>query len=157
PFRVFEFVLGALCVKLNRRFPPRTVTAEILFLTGLALIGYALFFFRENMHFPGFNALVPCLGAALILHSGAQARYARMLLANRPVVGLGLISYSLYLIHWPLIVYYKYWSFDSTSVPETAALVAASVIAAIPMYFFIEQPFRLPGVRAPFLPPAKTA
>jgi hypothetical protein len=64
------------------------------------------------------------------------------LLRNRVMVGIGLMSYSLYLIHWPLFVFYRYWKLGEISGIETAGLVVASIAAAALMYRFIEQPFR---------------
>ena len=96
------------------------------------------------------NALLPCAGAALIIYSGAGfadsgvGHRLTSLLSNRLMVGVGLISYSLYLIHWPVFVFYKYWSDKEFSILEMIALTTLSVILAILMYRFVEQPFRRP-------------
>jgi hypothetical protein len=92
--------------------------------------------------FPGIAALAPCVGAALIIYTGekGQTALARVLSA-KPLVFIGLISYSLYLWHWPLYVYAKYLQ-PTLSAFLTCALLALSVLAACISYRFIEQPFR---------------
>ena len=78
--------------------------------TGLGLIAYAVFTFTKWSPFPGFYALAPCLGAGLIIYatqSGASS--VKAILSVRPFVFIGVISYSLYLWHWPIIVFVKYF------------------------------------------------
>jgi hypothetical protein len=95
--------------------------------------------------FPGVTALLPCIGAALCIYGG-QARFAGKLLNNKLFVAIGLISYSLYLAHWPLIVFYKYCTGGTEFTGlETCLLVIASLVVAIPMYYGIEKPFRRVG------------
>ncbi|MBI4887935.1 MAG: acyltransferase [Acidobacteria bacterium] len=158
PFRVVEFAAGALMVWLVARQPTNGLWLEPIALGGLALVAYPVFAYTPATPFPGLHALVPCLGTALLLHAGA-ARYTGMLLRNAPAVGLGLISYSLYLVHWPIIVFYRYYKFDDLSGREAWALVAVSVAAAFFMYRFIERPFRrrrgVPENR--YAPPARFA
>lgn len=142
PFRVFEFVLGAILVwvpNLKNRF----YRDEILFVLGIGLMAYALFFFTEGTVFPSFNALLPCVGASLIIYSGPN-HVLSGLLKNKLMVSVGLISYSLYLIHWPVIVFYAYWKFEALASMDYVVISSISIIAAIFMYRYIEQPFRKP-------------
>jgi len=141
PFRIFEFAIGALCVWAGN-IPARLNAAnEIILACGLGAIAYAVFTYDELTAFPGPGAVIPCLGAALVIYSG-QAKYTGFVLRNRLAAGIGLISYSLYLIHWPVLVYYKYWKFDAVSQYEQAGLVVAALLFAILMYKYIEKPFR---------------
>ena len=94
--------------------------------------------------FPYFAALVPCLGTGILLHAG-QAKYLGWLFRNPLSVGIGLVSYSLYLIHWPIYVFYKYYSFEELSLLEKWGICGVSILAAFLMYRFIEQPFRRSG------------
>lgn len=141
PFRIFEFAIGAVMVWLVKYQPRNKYALEPLVVTGLAMIGYAVFTYTDRIVFPSFNALIPCVGAALIIYAGT-ARYSGKLLNNPLAVGLGLISYSLYLIHWPVIVFYKYYYVAPLTDRWRIILFAVSISIAALMYHFIEQPFR---------------
>jgi peptidoglycan/LPS O-acetylase OafA/YrhL len=93
--------------------------------------------------FPGWAALVPCVGAALVIHSGAKGdTIVCRLLASRYAVFVGLISYSLYLWHWPIIAFYKAHHGVAISKPEMLLLGIASIAAATLSWRYIERPFR---------------
>ncbi len=141
PFRVVEFAIGALMVWIVAHQPRNPTWLEPIALAGVALVAYPVFTYTAATPFPGLHALVPCVGTALLIHAGT-ARYSGMLVRNVPTVGLGLISYSLYMIHWPIIVFYRYYKFDELSAGESWAIVAVSIVVAFFMYRYIEQPFR---------------
>ena len=141
PFRVFEFAIGALLVWLVDYQPKNSYFLEPLAILGLAMIGYPVVSYSEDIIFPSVNALMPCIGTGLLIYSGT-ARYAGKLLNNSVAVRIGLISYSLYLIHWPFIVMYKYWKLEELTLIDKFAIVGASTLAAAAMYKGIEQPFR---------------
>jgi peptidoglycan/LPS O-acetylase OafA/YrhL len=140
PFRIFELSIGALCIWAERRWPPEINLANLLFAMGLAVIVFSVFVFGPATPFPGVRALLPCLGAASIIYSGARTRWA-MLLNNRLAVGIGLISYSLYLCHWPILVFSTY-IFGPLHHWASVILIALSFAVATFMYFFIEKTFR---------------
>ena len=141
PARIVEFALGALTVFLVR-FHIGVWVKEFAFLLGLVLILFAVFNFDEKTRFPGSNALIPCLGAALVI-VGGQAKYLGWLLRNKVMVAIGLISYSLYLCHWPLFVFYSYSrQAHSLGVDEVAVLTLVSIGVAFLMYRYVERPFR---------------
>jgi len=150
PFRAFEFCIGATLVWLLRHRKEaekqKNALDEILCCLGFLLILYPVFAFNSNTLFPSYNALAPCIGAALLIYSG-KAKISGYLLRNKAARFIGLISYSLYLIHWPLIVFAKTYNEDigrgfelSTSGKFTTLF--CSVLIASLMYRFIEQPFR---------------
>ena len=87
-------------------------------------------------------ALVPCIGTALIIYAG-QARLAGPILCNRVSIYLGVISYSLYLVHWPVVVFYKYDAESFTAVDKLAVVAIAIVLAGL-MYRYVETPLRRP-------------
>ena len=142
PFRMFEFSIGAGLVWLIRIQPKNDFFQEALLLGGLALIAYSVFGYSEKTLFPGISALVPCVGAALCIYAG-EAEHIGKVLRNRLFIGIGLISYSLYLVHWPAIVFYKHHigGGEFTWV-QIYLLVIVSVVTAVLMYYFIEKPFR---------------
>ncbi len=146
PFRVFEFVIGALCIEAEKR-PLNSVPArQLIVALGLTAIAASIYGFTKQTPFPGLAALLPCLGAAMVIYAGDVPVVGRFL-SNRLVVGVGLISYSLYLCHWPIMVFGRF-AFGEISAPaDKVTLIALSVAVATGMYFWVETPFRRP--RAP--------
>lgn len=143
PGRIFEFAIGALfCGVVRRRPLPEPLRAAAL-LVGLALIVYAALDFTITTPFPTLYALVPCGGAALAIIGGTSTTFG-WLLGNRPMVGIGKISYSLYLIHWPMIVFYSYHRLAPLNPAEQVLICVVAIAAAALMYRYIEQPFRNP-------------
>lgn len=155
PSRAWELLVGSLLAL--GAFPAIRDPKLRMWLSafGLVLILIAAGATTRNVPFPGWAALVPCLGAALIIHAGAKADTpVYRLLSTRAFVFIGLISYSLYLWHWPLIVFYKaYFGFPSR--PEKALLGLASIAIAALSWRYIETPFRqrkrFPGRKQMFL------
>src|SRR5690606_8234532 len=96
--------------------------------------------------FPGPAALAPVLGAVALIHAGsAGPTTVSAWLSWRPVTYIGLISYSLYLWHWPLIVFFEYISGTKIELAHVPALLLVSLALGALSYRFIEQPFRKPG------------
>ena len=142
PFRVCEFGLGAIMVWLVRNWRPSPLVSEGAVALGLALMLTAVLLFDSSMRFPGITAVVPGIGAALVILLGAQSRLARVMLASPVAVGIGKISYSLYLVHWPLVVFSEYaLSRDLRPIEAGVALIACLGLAAA-MYVWVEQPVR---------------
>lgn len=148
PFRIIEFSIGAILVwaieaqpKEPRKYFP--IFLEGLYLTGIGLILFAGFTYNEKTTFPGLNVLVPCIGAALAIYGGT-AKYSPQILNNKLSVKIGLISYSLYLIHWPITVFYNYYILRYGNTTDSFILLTISVFSAFYMYRYIEIPFRSP-------------
>ncbi|MET0364215.1 MAG: acyltransferase family protein [Sphingobium sp.] len=146
PFRMWELLLGALlALRVVPMLPGRW--AEAASLGGAALIVGAIALFSDRTPFPGASALVPCIGAALIVHAGAgEGRpLVNRLLACRPLVLIGLMSYSIYLWHWPIFVYVRYYAIEElTTVQSLLVLLFCLGVGAL-SWRFIEQPFRRAG------------
>lgn len=145
PSRIMEFCLGAIMVWVVGWQPPAWIEGwlrEASLLIGLTMIGYATIAFTKDTPFPGTNALIPCVGTSLALFGGSS-RILGSVLRSRPMVFTGLISYSLYLCHWPIFVFYVYVT-DSVDISplEIIALTVSSFIVATLMYRFVERPFR---------------
>lgn len=140
PFRVFEFAMGALLVWVVHK-QPANIIKEILLAMGLVMIAISVLTYEQNMVFPSFPALLPCMGAMLVIYAG-QARYVGMVLRTPLMVFTGKISYSLYLVHWPILILYSYWKFENVGDFETQILLGCSFLLAVFMYYFIEQPSR---------------
>ena len=141
--RAWELLLGALlALGAAPRALPRAL-AEALAATGLLCIAISVTAFSDATPFPGWAALLPCAGAALCIHANSAApTRAGRLLSGRAIVYIGLISYSLYLWHWPLLVLGEYLLLRDYAPWETALVLALSLLAAMLSYHFIEQPCR---------------
>ncbi len=149
PSRIVEFCMGALMVWLVG-IATRPWVRELALVIGLLLIGYAAMYFTRQTPFPGTNSLIPCLGTSLALFGGSSG-FLGALLRSRPMVFTGLISYSLYLCHWPIYVFYVYITDSAQLGPwQVVGLTLSSFIVATLMYRFVERPFRFarPGPQA---------
>ncbi len=140
PARFGELALGGLVAVMPERAHARRLV-EAGYLGGLLLVVLPAFVYTQETRFPGASALVPCLGTAALIYFGKNAK-AAVLLANRPCVAVGKISYSLYLVHWPVIVLTKYYLMRSLSGVETLVATFVMVVLAGISYRFVERPFR---------------
>lgn len=142
PPRFWELLLGALLATgLIPNIESRRVN-QLLALLGLGLIAISVFAYSDSMDYPGIAALLPCLGAGLILLSGHEDGPVNKILSARPIVFLGLISYSLYLWHWPIIVFVRYYFGRDPSLSEALLIISASLVISALSWRWIEQPFR---------------
>ena len=144
PLRFYEFALGGLAIALTggRVLQTSPWVSGIATLIGLALIFYGAITFDAFTALPGMTILVPLLGALLILQAGPSPS-ARILLMNPVMSWLGKISYSLYLVHWPIIVFYRYYYGSDLTAPEQAALFLLILAAAALLNRTVERRFRL--------------
>jgi len=143
PARAWELMLGALLAASKGKIHAGVAVREGSGWLGVALICWPVFFYDITTRFPGLGALPPCLGAALIIFaSESKPSSVGRLLSFRPVVFVGLISYSLYLWHWPLLAFGPYLSKFEPTISFKLWLLAASFLLAILSWQFIEKPFR---------------
>lgn len=150
PFRNFELGLGALLVFFSHHRLKNEWLNEVIFILGMIMVLVPIFIYTEQTVFPSYNALVPCIGTVIIIYAGNTKCLGRVL-SNKLAVSVGLISYSLYLVHWPIISIYKYISIKNLNSNEQFLLAASSFILSVLIYKFIEQPFRRPH-KNPTLP-----
>ncbi len=143
PFRAWELMLGCL-LALGAVPPVRSgLTRQTLAVLGAALIAVSVFVLTGESRFPGFAALLPCGGAALLVYANAAgSTWIGTLLETPPLVFAGLISYSWYLWHWPLIVFARLAALRPLTAAETALIVAAGFVLAVLSWAFVERPFR---------------
>lgn len=145
PTRAGELLAGALVAVgvlhgVERRIPVRAVF-PLAAVALLMLLG-SMFVLNDEMVFPGLLALVPTCAAAMLILAGHCARNrVSNLLAFKPLVAIGLLSYSAYLWHWPLLAFYRY---EHAEISQTAAwgiLILTFVLAGL-SYRLIERPAR---------------
>ncbi|TPG81582.1 acyltransferase family protein [Pseudomonas arsenicoxydans] len=144
PMRAWELLAGAMLAVAPRTGWRLTSTgAQVVSLAGFALILLAVFCYDKSTPFPGAAALLPTLGVvALIWANGHRQTLVGGLLASRVLVGLGLISYSWYLWHWPVFVFASYASVDEPGPIDTAGLILLSLVLGYLSWRFVETPFR---------------
>lgn len=146
PFRIFEFCIGALCVhsakletydKIKSLFRFNTT----IFYGAITTIFLCGFIYNPQSHFPGLGALIPCLATGIVIITG-QRPVKNKWIVNKFTAGIGLISYSLYLVHWPIITLYKQVTNTHLNAFEQVLLLACSVVASLALYRFVETPLR---------------
>lgn len=153
PFpRAWEFLAGAILAVGRIPSFSSSRAAQGAAMAGTVLIGWAVLRFDNSTPFPGAHALVPVTGAMLIIHAGRGRSVITRLLSSSAPVFVGRISYSLYLWHWPLIVFWKYRTDGNWQLWEQGFIILMSLIAAYASWRYIEEPFRrarsLPAPRA---------
>lgn len=154
PLRAWELLVGSI-LAAARLDPARLDPAwrEILSWLGLVLIVIPVFSYTHEMPFPGLAAVPPCLGAALLIFVGgpisdksdsalsAPTRVA-VGLSWRPVVFIGLASYSYYLWHWPLLSFASYAAMRELEIWESLVVLLLSFLVSVVSLWYIERPFR---------------
>jgi peptidoglycan/LPS O-acetylase OafA/YrhL len=144
PTRAWELLTGALLAIMRGQISANSPTRETAGLLGISLVFFSICFYDGDTRFPGLAAIPPCLGAALIIFSSeAKLSVVGRILAIRPIVFIGLISYSLYLWHWPLLVFSKYLARGTQSVGLRVTLLLASAALAFLSWRYVETPFRM--------------
>jgi peptidoglycan/LPS O-acetylase OafA/YrhL len=145
PTRIWELLLGAALAFHQSSFEPwGRPQSEIACAIGVLLIAFALLMFSSTTPVPGLAALAPCLGAALLIYGGRNPDSTMTrLLSARPLVAIGLISYSLYLWHWPIFVLLRHYVFwEPLTLSVTLSAIVVSFALAILSWRFIERPIR---------------
>lgn len=118
---------------------------DVQSIVGVILIALAIFGIKKEYSFPGWWALFPIIGALLIIQAGARAWVNRVVLSNGLLVWVGLISYPLYLWHWPILSFARIIEGELPSREIRAAGVVVSVLLAWLTYKLIEKPIRFGG------------
>ena len=144
PTRAWELGLGILiAIREVERGPLKlsVPSSNILGSLGLGLIVFSVFVYTEATRFPGIAALLPTLGTAFLINS-RDSFINRKVLSSSPMVYLGLVSYSWYLWHWPLMSFARIVSGGLLSVSRALVIALLSLLLAVFSYHLVEQPFR---------------
>jgi peptidoglycan/LPS O-acetylase OafA/YrhL len=140
PTRFFELLMGSCLAIFWHNLPElNNKTHHFLSIIGLALITASALLLTEHSPFPGYNALYPVVGTALLIYSSKGI--INKFLSLKPIVFTGNISYSLYLWHWPVFVAIRYMSVDFTLPVQIAAITFTYGLAVL-SWKYIEQPLR---------------
>lgn len=143
PTRAWELLAGSLAALLARHHPgaPREAPAAL----GVVMIFMALLFYDAQTPFPSAWTLLPVIGTVLVIRYAQAGTATAWVLSCRPLVGIGLISYSAYLWHQPLFAFARLRSLDAPAPWLMALLAVAALGLAWLTWRFVEQPFRRPG------------
>ena len=143
--RSWELMVGALLSYIEKVRPKilsyqKTLQSAV----GALMIAAAILLTGPDRPFPGVWAILPTVGAALLISAGPLAFFNRNVLSAPPMVWCGLISYPLYLWHWPFLSFAHICADPSSTLPRVTALacVVAAVAAASLTFWFVERPFR---------------
>jgi peptidoglycan/LPS O-acetylase OafA/YrhL len=140
--RFWELAVGGGLAYLLEAHHPAPKLTHLLSAAGLSLLVAGCVLLDTSRSFPGVWALLPTIGAALVISATPDAYLNRVLLGNKVLVWVGLISYPLYLWHWPLLVFARLLASRTLFVRERLALVVIAILLAYLTYRFIETPVR---------------
>jgi len=147
--RTFELMVGSwLAWRMNQEASGRLQTAALSWRRGMAWLGLATVLasfalLRSDLPFPGVAALLPCLGTAMLIYSGSQGDTdLSRALSWRPLRWIGGLSFSLYLWHWPALVFSRHWLLDHPTALQAGVAVIASVGLAWASLRWVEAPVR---------------
>jgi len=147
--RSFELLLGSIIsyyklnnYKIHKSYPILNLFYPIYPSLGIILIFYSFIFFNfEQIFHPGIITLVPVIGTALIINFSKKEELITKILSSKILVFFGLISYSLYLWHYPVFAYLRYFYLFYTNQTKLLAIFLVFIIS-VPFHYFIEKPFR---------------
>lgn len=140
PTRAWEFFAGGL---LSLPVGGQKSSSRWMAWVGIIAIGLSVCFFDDSIPYPGRYALLPVAGTVLlILGTSADSSAMKFVLSLRPVVFIGRISYSIYMWHWPLLVFANMLVLHTLSPTQNILFLILLVIISTSSYYFIEQPFR---------------
>ena len=140
PFRFFEFLFGSLIFFLpEKKFNQKI--KQLFFLVGLGLIFYSLYLVSPDHKYQSLLITISLIGSSLIIYF-KDASHINKILNNKIAIFVGLISYSLYLVHWPIISYFKYILVNEISLIMKLIILILSILISFLIYKFIEIPFR---------------
>ena len=141
--RFYQFLAGAVIVYIPTQLNLSRTLMQGFLVTGLIMIVTSFFMITPYTNYPGLHSLLPTVGSMLIIISGRQSPLLlARILSNSPMVFLGTISYSLYLWHWPVIVFYKIAFNPSLNTIDYILLLGLSLLLATASWYFIENRFR---------------
>ncbi len=144
PTRAGEMLIGSVLAVANfHGVRPGARLARAFSLTGFALMVIAFFVLSKHSPFPGYNAAWPCIGTGMVIYGSRESIINRGL-SLRPVVYIGLISYSVYLWHWPILAFMRYTRVAEDPMSVQAGLVAIGLtwLLAHLTWKFVETPTR---------------
>ena len=146
--RIWELLAGVLLAYMKVRpsaWQPSQQQLHIASTLGVALLAFGLYRIDKGRPYPGTWALLPILGSFCLIFAGPTAWFNRFVLSNRLLVWVGLISFPLYLWHWPMLSFMRIVESGTPSLGYRVLAVGLSVLLAWMTYYFVERPIRSGG------------
>ena len=143
--RMWELLAGSLLAYFESKFGRSNKFKILNFVSpfaGLILIGYSFLYFYDGMSHPSFYTLLPIIGVCLIIWFSNKNELITKILSTKLFVGVGLISYSLYLWHYPIFSFVKISGMVSGNIMGKLSLIPIILILSVSSYYLIERPFR---------------
>lgn len=142
PTRAWELLAGSLLACYLPRMNLKKWQSELGSIMGLFFMLLSIFIYEKSTPFPSFYTVLPVLGAVLFIGSTYKAKtLVSRLFSLKPIVYVGLVSYSFYLWHWPVLVYAKFVLVETTPAIQLGLCLLSFLLACI-SYYLVEQPFR---------------
>jgi peptidoglycan/LPS O-acetylase OafA/YrhL len=138
--RAFELLMGGILVFCPLNKLPSLLN-NIIAWCGALFIGASILLLNKDSTFPGLNAFIPCLGTSLLIYSGQQKNLISEVLSTKIFVSIGLISYSLYLWHWPPIAFANYMHIELSLTHKLLMLILLFGVSYL-SWTFVENPCR---------------
>lgn len=143
--RIWEILMGSFCAFYlsYRPYPKNKILNEVVSILGLLLIGYSIIKFNHNTPTPSLFMLIPTMGVVLFILFSKKSKISKKLFSYKPLVKIGLISYSAYLWHYPLFAFSKYKFLEvSNNFYFICFLIILTFALAYMTWRLIEKPFR---------------
>lgn len=154
PPRAWELMLGGLMGFISFRKPgglaqnePGMTACKMLPTLGMFMILYAMVFIDNHAHHPSFVTLLPVIGTCLIIAFANDDDIVTAVLSLPPIVFIGAISYSMYLWHQPVFVFFRFIKHEYITWKDFAGLTALTLLLSYLSYRFVESPFRARNIR----------
>lgn len=148
PFRIFEFGFGFFAIMLEHKYKISNRVLEFMFVVGIGLVVLPSILMDELTPMPGFNSLYVMFGSLFII-IGGKAQKSPKILSNKLMELIGKASYSIYLVHWPLIVFIKHATIQEFTTWTIIMTFLGSLLLGFGMWYYIENYFRqTPPLRA---------
>jgi len=142
PFRIYEFVVGALIIYFQKNKIKNNYLKEFIVFSSLIGLICIVINYNEITTFPGFNAILPCFLSAILIHNTGGTGLVSKVYNNSIIRWFGTLSYSMYLVHWPLVVFYKTLYGSDLSSLDQILLFSITVCLAFIIFSIIENPLR---------------
>ncbi|MDG1357399.1 MAG: acyltransferase family protein, partial [Akkermansiaceae bacterium] len=146
PTRAWELMAGAGIALMSQPKKTSRIVDEVCACLGVMMIVATMTFYDALTPFPGWMAIPPVAGSAIFIWANLNRQtYAGKLLSMRPLVFIGLVSYSFYLWHWPILVFLKHIVIDVNLAWKMAVLIGSMLLSVL-SWKYVETPFRRKGV-----------
>lgn len=142
PLRAWQFAVGGAIYGIAPYLSGRRLAAQVVGFVGLAAIGASVVLFSGDLLYPSYFAALPTIGAAALLLAGIvhDRAFTTQFLATKPLRAIGLVSYSWYLWHWPLLTFWRITRAGQTTLTEDVGIVILALLLSIITYITIERP-----------------